>query len=108
MIIKLSHGLEDSELLAPLSTYEADRTPPTREQIEEDIKSSLTLPLEEIGSFYLERAISSEGTVYEEVEFLVDTRFTLNGEVFLQGSGFCFNYSEYVRDTLAALDSAGY
>jgi hypothetical protein len=102
-LIRLSHALEDSELLQEYDDYEPEEL---ADFIADISGLALTHDVQEYPPVNLPRAISDDGVEYENVQFIVNTRYTQNGDVYLAGLMFSFNYSEYLRDLRAALESA--
>jgi len=99
----LSHAVEDVEFLASFPKL------PTEELyawLEEQRKYGEESNVRDLQSIYIRRALTEDGENIEHIEFIVDARYTRDGTVYIQGSGFVLNYSEYMRDAKAAIDSA--
>lgn len=76
------------------------RTRKTLKQIEKHLVKG---DLKTIEEFQLFSVVSSEGEHFDEIEFLVTSRFIRDGDVFLSGEKFCVNISKLMREARAAL-----
>lgn len=103
MTINITHAMEDSEFFNSFSDIEvAGWTTLYRIKLNQVSKDNLKY----LDTFFVLRAVSDDGEVFDSLEFVISSRFVRDGEVYLQGGGFCFNYSEYMRDTKAAYEEA--
>lgn len=100
MTIHITHAVETTEFLASFPEVPESELPAWLAAQE---AYGLENELNSMGSFFVNRAVSSEGDVFDNLEFRITARFTLNGETYIEGSGFRFNYSEYIRDARAAI-----
>jgi hypothetical protein len=76
----------------------------TREELKHIEKHLFEGDLKTIEEFQLFSVVSADAIHYEEIEFLVTSRFKRDGDIFLAGEQFCVNISKLLRETRAALD----
>ncbi len=64
--------------------------------LEEDLRNPLI--------YEIENAVTSDGTLYQKVEFRVTTRYTnANGDHYIAGDTFIVNFSEQLRELASIL-----
>lgn len=75
----------------------------TRRVLKQIEKHLVKGDLKTIKEFQLFSVVSSEGEHFDEIEFLVTSRFVRAGDVFLSGEKYCVNISKLMREARAAL-----
>lgn len=102
MTINLNHAVEDHEFFIGME----DLSDAQILEMLDEVGEFTPEMIEDGEVFFVGRATSDDGDVYENVAFVVDAVFTIDLETFIQGAGFRFNYTEYMRDIRTAFKEA--
>lgn len=74
-----------------------------RKALKQSEKHLVKGDLKTIKELQLFSVVSSEGEHFDEIEFLVASRFARAGDVFLSGEKYCVNISKLMREARDAL-----